>query len=414
MSLGLRAGSKLHGVWGLFSAYADGKLKALAGHARAYAGQHRVEGAFRGRPSREGWRISFHPATPEIILTVQGGHLVIDARTLEAGPGYHAFVAGFLDYTARRHQWVWDLRSATLHFGDDTGYYRDRDFAALQTAMAGEFAAMCEGLVQMEDGDTPQTVWLPVDVNLAGGRFAATALGLRDRAFFDPPDPGCFFPWWEEGVTARTVKNMALCKMWLDLTWQPPESDSEGQDLANCHGLIDRARKLGAEFTDDEGAGDIEALLRGETLPLGDSACIGYGRHDTWYFEPGGWSVALPGYFREEIGDDGQLCTLGYGDHAVYVRSYLYEAERTGLDWPDRHTEGYSEYLRFETELYRVIIETGAYDDEDGSLLYAWNGTYNAHTGSALISVVSRDAGDAAWAEKILRSARPASNTGEP
>ncbi len=407
MSLGIRAGSRLHGVLSLLTPYGAGKLKELAGHARAYAKHHRLDAAFRSRQSREGWRISFHPAAQDILLTIEDGHIVIDARTLEAGPGYHAFVAGLIDYLTRHHQWIWDLRSATHHFGDDTGYYRNRNFAALQTAMAGEFAAMCEGLVEAESGgQIPHTLWLPTEFCLAGDPFAATSLGFRDQAFFETPRPDRFFPWWEEGLTAQTVKAVALCKMWLEILWEPPTDAAERQDLENCRALIDRARALGAIFADDEGTGDIDTLLRGE--PLDDTAAgIGYARQDTWYLEPGGWSIALPACYREEIGDDGQLCSLLHGDRAVYVRSYAFDEPRTQLDWPEPLPEGYDEYLRFKTDLYWVVVQSGEEVDEDGVCWWIWQGIYNAHMGSALISVSSADADDAAWAEKVLRSVRP-------
>jgi len=405
MSLGLRAGSKLHELFGLLAPYGARKLQDLAGHARAYAKHHHVDAAFRSYKTQRGWHISFHPAAPEIIANLQGGYVVLDARTLEVGPGYHAFVVGFLDYLTRHHQWVWELRAATRHFVDDTGYAQDRNFAALQTLMAGEFTAMCQGLVELEAGDrSPQNVWLPQGLNLATDRFAATSLGFRDRTFFEDPKPECFFPWWEQGATRQAVKNLALSKMWLDVVWEPPTDARERQDLENARALIDRAHALGAALADDEGTGDINALLRGE--PLGKAASIGYSRQDVWYLEPGGWSIALPACFREEIDADGQLCSLLTDDRAVYVRSHLYEAEQTQLEWPDRKTEGYDDYLRFKTDRYWAVLQTGEIE-EDGDRWFVWEGTYNSHTGSALVRVVISDKDDAAWAEKVLRSVQP-------
>ncbi len=412
MSLGLRAGSKLHGMLSLLTPYGAGKLKDLAGHARAYAQHHRLEAAFRAAPAREGWRISFHPAAQDIILTLEDGHVIIDARTLEAGPGYHAFVCGLIDYLTRHHQWVWDLRSAAHHFGDDTGYYRDRNFPALQTLMAGEFADMCPGLLEAEgSGKIPQTVWLPTEFWLAGEAFAATSLGFRDRAFFETPRPERFFPWWEEGLTAQAVKNMALAMMWLEILWEPPGNARDRQALEHCRALIDRARTLGAVFTEDEGAGDIDTLLRGEPLDDGHAGRIGYCRQDAWYLEPGGWSIALPARYREELDADGQLCSLLTDDRGVYVRSYIFEAARPQLSWPEELSDTYAETRRLKTDDYWVVLQSGEMDeDEDGVRWFVWQGTYNSRTSSARISIVSSHEDDAAWAEKVLCAVLPPSD----
>jgi hypothetical protein len=168
MSLGLRGGSKLHDVLALLSPYGAKKLKDLVGLAQAYARHHDVEAAFRSHRVSGGWQISFHPAATDIFLSLEGGYVVIKADTLPAGPGYHAFVAGFIHWLPRHHQWVWEFRNAIRHFADDTGYIQNRDFSALQTVMADEFAAMCQGLVEIPaDNKGPENVWLPQAFNLA-------------------------------------------------------------------------------------------------------------------------------------------------------------------------------------------------------------------------------------------------------
>ncbi len=406
MSLGLRAGSPLNALFGLFTLHGSRKLKELADHARAYAQHHHIEAAFRSYETQRGWHIVFHPAAPEIMASLQGSSVILDARTLEAGPGYHAFVVGFLDYLTEHHQWTWEVQSAPRHLGDDTGYAQDRDFAALQTLMAGEFTAMCHGLVELEAGDhSPQNVWLPQLFDLATDDFAATSLGFRDRAFFAAPNPDAFFPWWEGGVTAQTVKNLALSKMWLDVAWTPPANAREQQDLQTCRLLIDRARVLGATFADDQGSDDIDSLLCGEAVGADG---IGYLRQDTWYLETGGWWIALSTGYRAELDTDRQTWSLLSDDRGVYMQSYFFEDARAHLDWPDKLSDTYSEYLRFKTDAYWAVLQSGEMEAEgDEGPWFVWEGIYSSLTGSARITLVSCYQNDAAWAEKVLRSVRP-------
>ena len=151
MSLGLRGGRKLHGVMALFADYCASKLKEVVQHAHAYAAEQGLEATLRITRSQTQRRISFHPAAQDIILSFDAGYVVMDARTIEVGPGYHAFVVGFVDYLSRHHQWVWDFDNAKQGFSDDTGYYRDRDFGALETAMAGTLTWLRTTLLNLED-----------------------------------------------------------------------------------------------------------------------------------------------------------------------------------------------------------------------------------------------------------------------
>ncbi len=410
-SFGLRGGTKLPGMLGAFGVNGEAALRKLEPQVRAYAELHEVEATFgSGMKRNNGGElgVTFHPAASDIRFTVQQGYIVMTAETFQAGPGYHAFIAGLVDYLSQRHQWVWDFDNSAKRFFDDTGYYRSRDFPTLQTAMAGEFGRMCQTVLAAESPDgIPRHVALRLPFTLASDHFAATSLGFRDRAFFEQPNPERFFPWWEEGLTAQTLKNLALCKMWNDIFWQPHDRDPDRKDAKTGQRLIDLAREHGAQFDPDEGVDDIAALLRGEPSDMdGGGGRIGYWRQDMWHEAPGGWVVPLPAFYHRELSEGGRLCELTYGGRMVHIRTLSHREDRP-LEWAGPPQEGWTERLRFETGQYRAVVYTPPQDDDDGDTSQLWAAIFNTRNGSALINVVFRDKQDTVWAEKVLRSVRP-------
>ena len=403
-SLGLRGGAKLPGLMGSLGLNGQAKLRELEPQVRAYVGHHGIGAAFAGTQKRGTLRIALHPAASDIVFEVSQGYVVMAAETFQAGPGYHAFIAGLVDYLSQQHGWAWDFDNASKHFFDDTGYYRDRDFAALQTAMTGELGRMCQTVLVADSPEgTPRHVGLRLPFTLASDHFAATSMGFRDKAFFEQPDPARFFPWWEEGTTAQVLKNLALCKMWDEIFWQPHEGDLDRQDAKTGETLIDLARAAGAEFAPDEGVEDLAALARGVPTDInGGAGRIGYWRQDIWYDDTRGWAVPLPAFYEREFGRDGQICELTYGNRMVLLRSGRH-ATTQQPEWGGPPREGCVERLRFETEAYRAVVYAHPDDDSAMQLL---TGIFSSRTGSAKIDVALRKGDDEAWAEKVLRSVR--------
>ena len=396
--LGLRGGSKLHDLLGLFSGYSHGKLGELARHARAYAVENGIEAAFKSLTSTSSLRISFHPGEQDIIVSSQGGYIVLDARTQLAGPGYHAFVVGFVDYLNRTHGWVWNFASAIQHFGDDTGYFSDRDFAALQRSMAQAFTTLSRSL--LDSGDGPYDL-CPMAINIDTPAFALTTLGPRDRAFFEDPEPEQFYPWWREGVTAETVRTMALCRMWLETLWRVPDMTGEVTDLTDLKRLLDRAIAMGARFAPHEGADDVAALLRGEPLTKADDVtCVGYARHPMRCILGQGWSLAVSSNYQQDFSSERVTCSFLSDDREVHV-TLGYEPDSETLTWPKADVG--EEYARYQTEHSWAILSTYSWV-QDGQRLWVWQGMYQSHVGWAQISAVSASEDDQAWADKILRS----------
>lgn len=104
----------------------------------------------RGRSATDGWVTTLrermasvtHPAAPPIDVLDEG---VVSATTTPAGPGYHVAVCEALDDAARELAITWERASADDDPDDDdsddddsddeTGYFFDRDLAALEHEM---------------------------------------------------------------------------------------------------------------------------------------------------------------------------------------------------------------------------------------------------------------------------------------
>ena len=403
-SFGLRGGTKLPGLIGALGLNAQAKLRELESQVRAYVEGHGLGAAYVSGFKGGILGIMVHPAASDILFEVSQGYIVMIAETFQAGPGYHAFVAGLVDYLSQQHQWTWTFDDAAKRFFDDTGYYQNRDFAALQTAMAGELGRMCQTVLEADCPEgTPRQVALRLPFTLASDHFAATSLGFRDRAFFEQPDSERFFPWWDEGINAQSLKNLALCKMWNEVFWQPHDGDIDRQDAKTALALIDLARRAGAEFTRDEGVAEIAALRRGESSDIdGGAGQIGYWRQDIWYPAPGGWAVRLPAFYHRDIGQDGKRCEISYGDRTVLLR-FARHTQAQEPQWSGPPAEGCVERQRFETEAYRAVVYA---HPDDGSTMQILTGIFNTRTDSAMIDVLFRGKDDEAWAEKVLRSVR--------
>ncbi len=397
MGIELRGGAKIQGFWGLVGG-GGGKMRELAQHARAYAQAHGIEVVFRGERTETLWRLSFHPAASDITVALEGGYVTLTARTGAVGPGYHAFVAGFVDYLSERG-WVWDFDDAIHAFRDDSGYYADRDFAALQVNFADAFAAVSRQMIASPEDQGLFYVDIPLAVDIVADDFAATSLGFRDRTFFETPDASTFFPWWEEGVTGQTVRNMALSKMWLEVSWQTPLSAGETRDVDICAELIEHARAMGAEVHDDEGAADIDALRRGEAP---GSTGVGYWRQDYRFQGPGGWTVCLPANYRQEVGEGS--CSLTDGDRVVTLTGWPID-ETPKLEWPTP-PEDFDEDDRFNTVLYRAIVISGS-EAREGGHVWGWQGIYQSLDATATVTVGSIHEDDRAWAEAVFRTVQP-------
>jgi hypothetical protein len=142
---------------------------------------------------------------------------------------------------------------------------------------------------------------------------------------------GQFFPWWEQGVTARVLRGLALSRCWVDLRWTAPDDKRE---LDLCRSVLEcftRARSLDASIALPDGdIAELKALLapaaeHREPAPDG----IGFRRRPMLRPLTGGWGIEVPGYFAESLEDDGGTQVFAFGGRTVRGSSMSLETKRS-------------------------------------------------------------------------------------
>ena len=152
-----------------------------------------------------------------------------------------------------------------------------------------------------------------------------TQLGPRDmrwlQAVIKEPSLGRdIFPWWEDGHGAEYHLGRALCYMWNSLRWREPLTETEAELLETILRHLDSAYSLDPDLefpwrewsqiidflgTNYELTDFVEEMADKSDLAFGRLSLVGYRRFDVRKNLGGGWSVAIPGTFVEEL-EEGQ------------------------------------------------------------------------------------------------------------
>ena len=250
-----------------------------------------------------------HPAAEGIAVSDEG---VVSASTTPVGPGYHVAVCEALDEASRTLAITWDRPKADDDddddevSGDETGYFFDRDLAAVERHMLQWLRTVSSWVLENNAADGIH-IALPLDhqYQMSG---VLTPTGSRDAAWFravveDPRNGIDFFPWWTPGENAAALLGRARCLMWTEMRWRIPVTDEEDDLESDIIELLEKAWKLDPtlaypvrEWADLPGDIPDEVIAAAETAtgPL-----VGYRRHPVRVRLAGGWSVEIPGEFSE-------------------------------------------------------------------------------------------------------------------
>ncbi|MDJ0942978.1 MAG: hypothetical protein QNJ30_05920 [Kiloniellales bacterium] len=289
-----------------------------------------------------GMEVTFHPAAEAVDFGFgDDGELTVSANTSTVGPGYHAMLVELIEAIGPVAGIDWDWSDHDEDEGDETGYHESRDFGALQQEMLAWLKGLANLLLERHDGEIGQiALSMPLHYHLVTEQFAYSPLGFWDRGWFEALAAAegeraeslaaAFFPWWNHPADAAYWRDCALVLAWTELPWTPPVDEAEQQlyELAvECFG---RARKLDPSIglPVAEIAEIRDLLSSDETGQLPKAEGIGFRRGQHRRPFGGGWSLVMPGYFREldDEGDEGTT-VLAHGERALNLSSYTFEAK---------------------------------------------------------------------------------------
>lgn len=263
--------------------------------------------------------IQLHPAARKIrIEATEGGRLTVTAITSPVGPGYHTYVIGLLRRMGEELDVEWLPAGAPEDAdasSDVTGFFESADRA---DAERGHLTWLHRGLLAARDarqrGATAIHLETPPGARYTFSGAIATVLGPRseewlDRAIADPRVATDAWPWVADAMDARYLLGRALCLLWLEVRWRPP-NDEEERLLDEVIGLLRRAYPLDPAlpypwaawrelltFRDHADPATRQLVDRMVPTVEGDPP-IGYRRAPVTIIHEG-WALDIPGSFAE-------------------------------------------------------------------------------------------------------------------
>jgi hypothetical protein len=279
-------------------------------------------------------RLGLNLCEEHLDIEVKDSTIWLAARTTTCGPGYHALVCDFADHLGSRFGLKFEEDEENF---DETGYFRERDFARLQYAHAEWLRALGGSVTSNSTTDNKfQTVALAIDslLPLGGDGIIFTPNGPQSLALFEAmrdssesdliPIAKAWFPWWDREPSPRDFRMMGTRLMWTDVPWHVPWERHERRVMAAVQSCFEEASKDPnedakipvAEFE------ELRRLLASRTNEeiVPNETGIGYRRQVcTWPF-PDRWSCQLPGYWRTTQHD--LTLQIHFGERSLSMSVY--------------------------------------------------------------------------------------------
>jgi hypothetical protein len=292
--------------------------------------------------------VLLHPAEEPLNFSLkENGALLCSAKTSTAGPGYHAYVVEWLEQLGRvcKLDWQWAPEGG----GDETGYCRHRDMERLQAEMTRQLLGIVKIVVDHKADYKNLMLGMPVGFPcVLGNHCAISSMGFWDADWFDAFANGdeaqrldlsrAFFPWWSEGRNAEFWERLGRVLLWVGVPWHVPESEAEILASKLPLECFERARKLspGVRAPETE-LSELRCLL-GDNAPQRPPHPEGIGFRRRMMLRPlvANWTIELPGYWYDEMQEDGKAQAYWFGDRTVRGSALSYNPKddkpRTAAD----------------------------------------------------------------------------------
>jgi hypothetical protein len=369
-----------------------------------------------------------HPAAEDLYLSlINLDHLVASANTSTVGPGYHMFLCDMVRKLGEKLNLTWITDNE--EYFDEAGYFFSGDRENVFTEMTTWLKALCEGffngVFEREFGDMPTMLCLPIGVTFEAEARSVTPLGPRNTEWLkkvseDPLQGRDFFAWWQPGVDAEYFLGRALCRMWTDVRWRKPVSDSEREILEYVTNSLETAFKLDPDlaYPWTEWA-QILDFLENINSDLGfvrschqGTPTIGYRRRNVGVRLPGYWVIKVPGSFSEFDADEQGDFSAIDPPRTIWFTSYTFNKNRDQAFADARQKIlDKSPALLEEREDYVARAEINKKNDE-GEPYYVLTSSNVCMKGQAILSVVFTDPEDREWAINVWKSLQPPKGEG--
>jgi hypothetical protein len=323
--------------------------------AQTWAARRGLAPLLYGVARDEAAYISFFPPCGTIEFKTADDRISFDVKTSVGGPGFHAALITLCDAIAESTplRWRWDAG------GDETGFASHRDRSALEKAFVDQFEAFCDNY-RRTPGSEDRSFLLNLPTDLAFGKFngVATPMGPLSLRHFTENDPSlgerrelAIFPWWDDALNDKFWRRLVQTMLWSEVEWRAARSPWEKyvRDVT-IYGA--KQTKLSEEFAN--AAAEFEALQSIEDFTPPSAEGIGWRRRERGYYLPGPWRLIMPGYYIDQIEDDGSTTCVWFGDEEVRGSSLSVTPKIPGeIGWSGR----FSDAAEYDAKYYRFRLD---------------------------------------------------------
>jgi hypothetical protein len=401
-----------------------------------------------GRPCLS---VPLHPAAEPILISTSTGERVsLRARTVDVGPGYHIAVCNFIKSISIDRGISWDVPSPDNGTGDDTGYLYMSDESVLIKHHLDWLTARCSFFASAELSNSSQrcvprpgaksdegsikTIFeIPDDVT----SFVSGPLGFRNKQWMNsflqhPEKAGDYFPWWHNNM-AGFIFGCAVLNMWCEVAWRTPIDEEEAHKLWLISRDLESAYELNPQLPFPWSAWhELNELIANSEEPLKyrelvkknasslPATFVGYRRgHIRLGF--GGWTVRVPGDFKEPRLDNGILEIRAAEEKTRIVRMSVPRKFSPGRGGQELTAAELVRNLVRPEPVDGQIIELQGSDDRVGKAW--WEATFSEGkhllwlksivaigSQAVLVSIFVEDEADKQWAVETWKSLMPDAN----
>ena len=278
-------------------------------------------------------KIKIHPAEEFAVFKYNKDldTLEFSAKTNSAGPGYHIFLADFLEKLEKELDLVWQAEDENSN-PSDKELNRHLNLDLVQREMLTWLHASANKLVQMKKIGCI-SVCLPVGFGLVDNCFVISPLGIWNKKWFEglARQPlgrlreygEQFFPWWHSEFDADFWLNWGLALSWTKLPWHYPVTEKEKELYKQVLDSFDEAENLNPNIIlPDKEIAEIKDILDSEDcnrIPAVEG--IGFNRKNVRKSCPMGWTIVLPGYYYRKSKTETEII-YHFLDRIVVVKSF--------------------------------------------------------------------------------------------